>query len=83
MIHRIRWRSSVSPIQTVFEPSGFSRSAWSTGMKLVAFGVVDAIVGAVLELAGAIAGVVDSLNLAAAATVVLYEADRQRRASRP
>jgi hypothetical protein len=31
-------------------------------MKLVAFGVVDAIIGVVLELAGAIAGVVDALS---------------------
>jgi hypothetical protein len=31
-------------------------------MKLVAFGVVDAIIGAIFELAGAIAGVVDSLS---------------------
>jgi TP901 family phage tail tape measure protein len=33
-----------------------------TGMKLVAFGVIDAIVGAVLELAGAIAGVLDAIG---------------------
>jgi hypothetical protein len=41
--------------------TGSWRDIW-TGMKLVAFGVVDAIIGVVLELAGAIAGVVDALT---------------------
>lgn len=30
-------------------------------MKLIAFGVIDAVIGAVLELAGAIDGVIDSI----------------------
>jgi hypothetical protein len=30
-------------------------------MKLIAFGVIDAVIGAVLELAGAIGGVIDSI----------------------
>jgi TP901 family phage tail tape measure protein len=34
-----------------------------TGMKLVAFGTVDAIVGVVLELAGALAGVADAFSI--------------------
>ncbi len=49
----------------VFIIGGIINGSWTdiwTGMKLVAFGVVDAIVGVVLELAGAIAGVVDALS---------------------
>lgn len=49
----------------VFIIGGVLTGSWSdiwTGMKLVAFGVVDAIIGVVLELAGAIAGVVDALS---------------------
>jgi TP901 family phage tail tape measure protein len=49
----------------VFIIGGIINGSWTDiwmGMKLVAFGVVDAIIGAVLELAGAIAGVVDSLS---------------------
>lgn len=43
---------------------GLASGSWTdlwTGMKLVAFGVVDAIIGAVLALAGAIGGVVDAM----------------------
>ncbi len=49
----------------VFIIGGIFTGSWSDiwmGMKLVAFGVVDAIIGVVLELAGAIAGVVDALT---------------------
>ncbi len=49
----------------VFIIGGIINGSWSdiwTGMKLVVFGVVDAIVGVVLELVGMIAGVVDSLT---------------------
>lgn len=49
----------------VFIIGGIINGSWTdiwTGMKLVAFGVVDAIIGVVLELAGAIAGVVDALT---------------------
>ena len=49
----------------VFIIGGIINGSWTdiwTGMKLVAFGVVDAIIGVVLELAGAIAGVVDALS---------------------
>lgn len=49
----------------VFIIGGIINGNWTdiwTGMKLVAFGVVDAIIGVVLELAGAIAGVVDALS---------------------
>lgn len=49
----------------VFIIGGVINGSWSDiwlGMKLVAFGVVDAIIGVVLELAGAIAGVVDALS---------------------
>ncbi len=49
----------------VFIIGGVLSGNWTeiwTGMKLVAFGVVDAIIGVVLELAGAIAGVVDALS---------------------
>ncbi len=48
----------------VFIIGGIINGSWTdiwTGMKLVAFGVIDAIVGAVLSLAGAIAGVVDAI----------------------
>ncbi|MGE0324078.1 MAG: phage tail tape measure protein [Polyangiaceae bacterium] len=48
----------------VFIIGGIINGNWSDiwkGMKLVAFGVVDAVIGVVLELAGAIAGVVDAL----------------------
>ncbi len=48
----------------VFVTDGIMREKWReiwTGMKLIVFGVVDAIVGAVLEMAGAIGGVVDAL----------------------
>jgi TP901 family phage tail tape measure protein len=49
----------------VFIIGGIINGSWTdiwTGMKLVAFGVVDAIIGVVLELAGAIAGVIDALS---------------------
>lgn len=49
----------------VFIIGGIINGSWTdiwTGMKLVAFGVVDAIIGVVLELAGAIAGVIDALT---------------------
>lgn len=49
----------------VFVIGGIINGSWSDiwlGMKLIAFGVVDAIIGVVLELAGAIAGVVDALS---------------------
>ena len=49
----------------VFIIGGIFTGSWSDiwmGMKLVAFGVVDAIIGVVLELAGALAGVVDALT---------------------
>jgi len=49
----------------VFIIGGIINGNWTdiwTGMKLVAFGVVDAIIGVVLELAGAIAGVIDALS---------------------
>jgi TP901 family phage tail tape measure protein len=49
----------------VFIIGGIINGSWTdiwTGMKLVAFGVIDAIIGVVLELAGAIAGVVDALT---------------------
>ncbi|MCC6875888.1 MAG: phage tail tape measure protein, partial [Sandaracinaceae bacterium] len=49
----------------VFIIGGIINGSWSDlwlGMKLIAFGVVDAIIGVVLELAGAIAGVVDALS---------------------
>jgi len=49
----------------VLPAGGIFTGSWSDiwmGMKLVAFGVVDAIIGVVLELAGAIAGVVDALT---------------------
>jgi TP901 family phage tail tape measure protein len=49
----------------IFIIGGIFTGSWSDiwmGMKLVAFGVVDAIIGVVLELAGAIAGVVDALS---------------------
>ena len=49
----------------VFIIGGIFTGSWAdiwTGMKLVAFGVVDAIIGVVLELAGAIAGVVDAIT---------------------
>ena len=36
MTHRIRWRHSVSPIQTVRLPSGLCAMALCTGMKVVA-----------------------------------------------
>lgn len=40
--------------------TGNWKDVW-TGMKLVVFGVVDAIIGVVLELVGAIAGAIDSM----------------------
>jgi len=49
----------------VFIIGGIINGSWTdiwTGMKLVAFGVIDAIIGVVMELAGAIAGVVDALS---------------------
>jgi TP901 family phage tail tape measure protein len=49
----------------VFIIGGLINGTWTeiwTGMKLVAFGVVDAIIGAVIELAGAIANVVDAFS---------------------
>ena len=49
----------------VFIIGGVINGSWTdiwTGMKLVAFGVVDAIIGVVLELAGAISGVVDAIS---------------------
>jgi hypothetical protein len=49
----------------VFIIGGIIDGDWSAvwlGMKLVVFGVVDAIIGVVLELAGAIAGVIDALT---------------------
>ncbi len=48
----------------VFVIGGIFGGSWTdiwTGMKLVAFGVIDAVIGAVLELAGAIGGVVDAI----------------------
>jgi hypothetical protein len=48
----------------VFIIGGIVNGSWTdvwTGMKLIAFGVIDAIIGVVLELVGAIAGAVDSL----------------------
>lgn len=48
----------------VFIIGGIINGSWTdiwTGMKLVAFGIVDAIIGVVFELAGAIGGVVDAL----------------------
>ncbi len=48
----------------VFIIGGIFSGSWSeiwTGMKLIAFGVIDAVIGAVLELAGAIGGVIDSI----------------------
>ncbi len=48
----------------VFIVGGIINGNWTdiwNGMKLVVFGVVDAIIGAVLELGGAIAGVVDAM----------------------
>jgi TP901 family phage tail tape measure protein len=48
----------------VFIIGGIFSGSWSdiwTGMKLIAFGVIDAIIGVVLELVGAIAGAADSL----------------------
>jgi hypothetical protein len=53
----------------VFIIGGIFTGSWSDiwmGMKLVAFGVVDAIIGVVLELAGAIAGIDDMASLAGA-----------------
>lgn len=49
----------------VFIIGGVIDGSWTdiwTGMKLVAFGVVDAVIGVVFELAGAIGGVVDALS---------------------
>lgn len=49
----------------VFIIGGTINGNWAdiwTGMRLVAFGVVDAITGVVLHLAQAIAGVVDALS---------------------
>ena len=49
----------------VFLVGGIVNGSWSDiwlGMKLVAFGVVDAIIGVVFELAGAIAGVIDAVT---------------------
>ncbi len=49
----------------VFIIGGIINGSWTdiwTGMNLVAFVVADAIIGAVLELAGAIAGVIDALS---------------------
>lgn len=48
----------------VFIIGGIFSGSWTdiwTGMKLIAFGVIDAVIGAVLELAGAIGGVIDSI----------------------
>jgi TP901 family phage tail tape measure protein len=48
----------------VFIIGGIFSGSWQdiwTGMKLVAFGVIDAVIGAVLELAGAIGGIVDAI----------------------
>lgn len=48
----------------VFIVGGILSGSWTdmwNGMKLVVFGVVDAIIRTVLELAGAIAGVVDAM----------------------
>jgi TP901 family phage tail tape measure protein len=48
----------------VFIIGGIFSGSWNevwTGMKLVAFGVIEAIVGAVLELVGAIAGAGDAM----------------------
>lgn len=49
----------------VFLIGGIINGSWTdiwTGMKLVVFGVVDAIVGAVLEMVGAVASVVDTVT---------------------
>lgn len=48
----------------VFIIGGIFSGSWDeiwTGMKLIAFGVIDAIIAAVMGLAGAIGGVVDSI----------------------
>ncbi|HVJ14070.1 MAG TPA: hypothetical protein VM686_01455, partial [Polyangiaceae bacterium] len=48
----------------VFVIGGIFTGRWAdiwTGMKLVAFGVIDAVAGAVLELVGALGGAVDAL----------------------
>ena len=49
----------------VFIIGGIVNGSWADiwlGMKLVVFGVVDAIIGVILELAGAIAGVIDAVT---------------------
>ncbi len=49
----------------VFIIGGIVDGSWADiwlGMKLVVFGVVDAIIGVILELAGAIAGVIDAVT---------------------
>jgi hypothetical protein len=63
----------------VFVIGGIFSGSWSdiwTGMKLIAFGVIDAIIGAVLELAGAIGGVIDSIAGAIGSTTGIQSSIR-------
>ena len=63
----------------VFVIGGIFSGSWSdiwTGMKLIAFGVIDAIIGAVLELAGAIGGVIDSIAGAIGSTTSIQSSIR-------
>jgi TP901 family phage tail tape measure protein len=58
--------SGLSDVVTgvVFIIGGILNGSWTdiwNGMKLVVFGVIDAIIGAIFELSGAIAGVIDAM----------------------